>query len=298
MLLHFRTHREAEDDGRDDEADRGAVALYERAVLHHVKARHDHLRRADADRARHEQVECVDVEVGEYVQEHVVAANGHGREELLLVRREVGMRQHHSLREAGRAARVGERGEIVHPDLDGAAGRRFFGEKIVEALDPARRGVTGHCERTDLPELRSGGVHDRRECRVVEDRRRSRVVDLKTHFPFLRLRVDRIHDTAGLERAVERDHELDGVRHEDGHPVAGMDAAFGERRRQPVAQLVDLTEGHAAVAHEKRRLIADVARYFAQAVLQGDLAVGEFRRGLCRRNRHGALPVPSRPARF
>src|SRR5438270_8321484 len=44
VLPQLRAHREAEDDRRDDEADRRALALHERAVLGHVEARHDHLR--------------------------------------------------------------------------------------------------------------------------------------------------------------------------------------------------------------------------------------------------------------
>ena len=282
MPLHLRAHREAEDDRRDDEADRRALALHEGAVLDHVEARHDHLRRAETDRAGHQKVQRVDVEVGEHVQEDVVAANGHGREELLLVRGEVCVRQHHALRESGRAARIGERGQGVHPDASREAEVGFVGQqKIVETVDTLRRGVAGHRERTNAFEVGSDGVHDRCEGRVVQDRARSRVVDLKADLALLRLGVDRIHHPADLQRSVKGDDELDRIRHEDGHSVAWPDAPFGERRSELIAQPIDFAEGHAPVPHEERRLVADLARDFAQAVLESDLAVGECRRRSC-----------------
>src|SRR5205809_7366259 len=49
--------------------------LDEREVLDHVEAGHGDLRRAEADRAGHEQVERIDVEVRQHVEKDVLAAH-------------------------------------------------------------------------------------------------------------------------------------------------------------------------------------------------------------------------------
>ena len=294
MRVDLRVHREAEHDRRHDEAHRRAMPFGEREVLDQVEARHDDLRRAKAHRPRHEQVERVDVEVRQHVEEDVVAADRDRGEELLLVRGEVRVREHHALGEAGRAARVRERGEVRHGGLHRHVPR--FGGEVVEALDSGRSEGAGDRERADAGEVSADRVDDRRQRFVVQDHGRAGVGDLEAHLALLGERVDRVDDAARLQRAVEGDDELERVRHEEGHAVALRHAPPCQCRREPVGALVELAVGERAVAEHEVGLGADLARDLAETVLQRDLAVRERRRARGG-DRHG-VPSPPSSARI
>ena len=250
------------------------MLLDEREVFDHVEARHEDLRRAEADRAGHQQVERVDVEIRQHVEKDVVATHRHGGEELLLVRGEVAVRQHHALREAGRAARVRKGREVVERDADARRARGGLGDEVVEPGGPVG-GRAGAREQPARRELRADGLDHRPERLVDEHRLRPRVVDLEAHLTLLGERVDRVHDAAGLQRAVEGDDELDRVRHEERDAIARPDPAASERHGEAVRRGVEVGVGHGAVPVDEGRLRRDLAGDLAQAVLQRDLAIGE-----------------------
>ena len=78
----------------------------------------DHRRAVEERRvARHEQP--VGVEDGEHVQERVAFAESPGLVQHLRVREQVGVREHRTLRLAGGARGVEQRGEVAGPALDG-----------------------------------------------------------------------------------------------------------------------------------------------------------------------------------
>src|SRR5947208_13744929 len=97
---------------------------------------------------------------------------------------------------------------------------------------------------------------------------------------------------AGLQGPVEREHELDGVRHEERDPVALLHPAPGERRGEPVGGRIELRVRDDAIAEDERGFDADFARDLAQAILKTDLAVRE-RRGQWRRGDRHDDPSPA-----
>ena len=113
------------------------MTLHQRQVLDHVEARHDHLSRAEADRSGHQQIQGIDVEERQDIEEYVVASHRDTGEELLLIRGQVAVREHHALREARGAAGVRQCGQIVHRGLHRRC-RAVLGHERVEAFDAVR----------------------------------------------------------------------------------------------------------------------------------------------------------------
>ena len=82
----------------------------------HVEARHRHDRRALGEPEVHDDRLAVDVEERQHADQHVVGADPVDRADLLHVRDEVAVREHHALRQPGRAARERQHGEVALPD--------------------------------------------------------------------------------------------------------------------------------------------------------------------------------------
>jgi hypothetical protein len=195
----------------------------------------------------------------------------------LLIRGEVAVREHHALREARRPAGVRKCGELV--EVGAQRGRRTrLGYKVIEAGDVDARRIAGPRQQALFAELHADRLDDRPERLVDENRFGPGVLDLEAHLTLLRLRVDRVHDTAGSQRRVERGDELDRVRHEERHAVAATDAASSQRARETIACGVELRVSDHAIAVDQRGLHRNLACDLAKSILQRDAAVREGRR--------------------
>ena len=113
MPLDSLVPRECEHDRRDDERMRDAV-LFDRAEHDlEVEAWDRHDRRALTQGVVEHDHESVDVEERKDTKRNFVLAGQEVRLDLAQVRNEIAMREQHALREAGRAARIGKRDDVV-----------------------------------------------------------------------------------------------------------------------------------------------------------------------------------------
>ena len=123
------------------------------------------------------------MEVGEDVQEDVASADRHRGEELLLVRGEIRMSEHHALGESSRPAGVGQRGQIGEARAYGNG--TCLRDEVVEAFHAARRRLSGDREGAHVRQVAPHRVDHRREGLVIEDRARAGIVDLEAHLAIL-----------------------------------------------------------------------------------------------------------------
>ena len=139
--LDARRLGEAEHDRRRDVGARDPMRLEQVEERAEVEARHRHdrrpLRQAEVD---HHGL-AVDVEERQRADQHVVGADPVDGADLLHVRDEVAMGQHHALRQAGRAARERQHRDVGAGIDGGGAGVAGVGRQRLEREDAVQLGL-------------------------------------------------------------------------------------------------------------------------------------------------------------
>ena len=93
---------------------RGPVPFDEREVLLELESRQDDEGRAAPQAKQHHDDQAVDVKERQEADEGLLAVTKMSRAiQLQHVGDEIAMRQHHPLRQTGRAARIGEHGDLA-----------------------------------------------------------------------------------------------------------------------------------------------------------------------------------------
>ena len=242
--LDARRLGETEHDRRRDVRARHPVLLEQVEELPHVEPRHRHDRRPLGEPEVHDDRLAVDVEERERADQHVVGADPVDRADLLHVRDEVAVREHHALRQPGRAAREREHGEValrIHPGIADGAVRLGQRLELVHGVE-ARDGVAQRARR--------------------DHRLRVRARELLADLVRREQRVDRGDDRAERARGMEGDHPVGRVRAEQADGVALADPLLRQPGRGPRDALGELgVRGHRARrAVDQRRLVAALRR--------------------------------------
>ncbi len=279
-----------EDDRRDEVGLGDPVALDELEEAREVEARHGHDGRAGAQGLVHDHGHAVDVEERQGPDDRVALADVLDLADLAEVRDDVAVGEHHALRQARRAARVGQRDEVVGVGL--VRHRRVAaGQQVVE------RRLTHH---EDV--LRPGLAHA-----LLEPGRRDReagvgVLELEADLVGGVGRVDRRHDPAERRDGVEGDGVFRPVRRAQGEHVAAAEAAVREAggERPDGAREVAVGERAPRRAVDQGRAVAALGRVLEDEGRQGHVGHGDVAEraledhafNVPRRSRGARAPAP------
>ena len=242
--VELRDHRvlgQRHDDRRRDVAVGDPVLLMRAQKDLEVEARHGHQRGARRQAAVHHHLHAVDVEERQHRHHDVLLAHTDGRVHLQHVGDQVGVRQHHALRQARRARRIRECRHIAgrvryfgrRRQLRGrrAAGRLEHG---VERRRASERGCGRfvHQQQFVDPRAPDGGACRGEAAGHGDEPGSAGIHQLVVYLALGVARVDRGHRAAGEHGAVEHHRVLGLVRHQDRQHFAMGETATGQVGRQ------------------------------------------------------------------
>ena len=302
---------------RDAGPVRDAVLRDEPAAELAIPARHEDDGRAGVHRAEHAVEHAGDVEHRHDAEADRLRAAGEAPLAADDVVHQGAMRVHAAFRHPGRSRRVGQERQIVRlrlmrPGLQSlrqrfgparAAGRqRRIGaqpgvhrrRRRVGLGDGAGRHRVDVARRDDRADALAfgqrcvGGVDDRRQVGAADHDLGAGIGDVVLELLGAVHRVDRHHDRVRAQDRVQRDRKLRAVLHEDGDPVAGLDARFLQPAGQRDGVVAHLPVGQGATEEEIRGAVGEARRR--------DLEVEPERR-LRRDHCAGQPPRPDREVR-
>ncbi len=231
--LFARRHRPFEQvrDHRRHDVDPGAARL--RGLLPEARGREARRHREAAavrERRQHRHRERVDVIERQHREHAVVRRQAVLGADRLRVRGEVGLRQHHALRHAGRARGVHQQREVVGPRHRRRVGRGSVGLALVER----RIGVRDDDRHRPI-DRREQRTHARFPLGRDEDELAVGMREHMAHLLRLRQQVDRVDAAAGVHRAEQQAQRLQAVRHHQRDGVARTDAVRAQQRADRAA---------------------------------------------------------------